>query len=407
MEIRTTNLVRIDIKDPDTGQIPAAIPFSGYLTGPQIAKAYNIPNGTGKGVKIGIISAGGGGFLQSDLDKSFTDLKNAGLIASNIQTPIIRQVLLDGADGSFSPSDGASGENTVDIFCAATVAPQADITIYIGNSFESPINQAIADGCHILNISWATYEGTFLESILSSAVSNKIAVCVASGDWGSGIAYNYATLEPCYPSSSPYAISVGGTKLILNVDNTRLSETDDNRDVNFGSGWGGGGGVSVIFPLPSWQSNLFYTPIVRGVIESPTPLTMRGLPDLSAPMNVYVLYFNGSIAGFGGTSLASPIVAGILARLQQLTGVQRSSVDYNTLFYSNQSAFFDITVGTNNTQLSSGYAGTVGWDAVTGLGPMKGNDFYKKIHTGTTFPKLNGTLRPAFGQTYPRPQTIR
>jgi len=398
MDSNRTLLKQIELADPITGAIPTSIPYPGLLTPPQIAKAYNLPNATGYGVKIGIISLGGG-FLQNDLNLAFNDLRNAGLV--NGATPTIKKVVLDGVSGIFDPNDGASGENTVDIFCTATMAPAADITIYIGGSWESPINQAIADGCHILTISWATSESTFLESIFETAAANKIAVCVASGDWGSIFPYT-GSLSVCYPSSSPNVISIGGTKLLLNSNNTRASEIDDDRDPNFGSTWGGGGGISTLFSLPSWQTGLHYTPITGGVTGSPTPLTMRGLPDISAPMSVYALYFNGGLAGFGGTSLASPVVAGILARFQQLTGVQRSSSEYNTIFYSNPNAFYDITVGTNNTEISDGYAGTVGWDAVTGLGAPTGSSIYKAIHIGNTFPKSNRGFRPAAGQAYPR-----
>jgi kumamolisin len=400
MYAKPASLFQLELVDPVSNATPNAIPVRGFLSPPQIAKAYNLPSSTGYGIKIGIISLGGG-FLQSDLDKSFYDLKRAGLISSSLSTPIINQVLLDGVSGTFDPADNGSGENTVDIFCVATMAPAADITIYIGNTWESPINQAIADGCHIITISWATIEDTFLESILATAAAKKIAVCVASGDWGSQIVQGYGSLTVCYPSSSPNVISVGGTKLTLNVDNTRLTETDDNRDPAFGPDWGGGGGVSTLFSAPSWQSGLHYTPIVNGVTGSTTALTMRGLPDISAPMNSYALYFNGLLYAFGGTSLSSPVMAGMLARLQQLTGIQRSSIDYNTIFYSNPNDFFDIIVGTNNTGITSGYIGTTGWDPVTGLGPPVGTSVYGSIHNGFTFPRTNRGFRST-GLTYPR-----
>ena len=402
MDPKSASLFSIELTDPVSNATPTAIPIRGYLTPPQVAKAYNLPPSTGYGIKIGIISPGGGGFLQSDLNSSFYDLKRAGLISSSIPTPVINQVLLDGESGIFDAGDsGASGENTVDIFCVSTIAPAADITIYIGNTWESPINQAIADGCHIITISWATGENNFLESILATAAENKIAVCVASGDCGSELYQGYGSLSVSYPSSSPNVISVGGTKLILNLDNTRSTETDDNRDAAFGPNWGGGGGISTIFSAPSWQSGLTYTPIINGVTGSLTSLTMRGLPDISAPMNSYALYFNGLLFGFGGTSLSTPVMAGMLARLQQLTGIQRSSIDYNTIFYSNPNNFFDIIVGTNNTEITSGYIGTNGWDPVTGLGPPVGTSMYGSIHRGFTFPRMNRGFR-SIGITYPR-----
>lgn len=412
-QITPVGLFLHDLIDPATGAVPAGIVTSGYLTPPQIVKAYGIPSSTGLGVKIGIIGLGGG-FYQSDLNSSFTDLRTAGLIPSTMATPTINQVLIDGATGSYSSNANASVENTADIYCAATTAPEADITIYIGvntfSSFQNLIDRAISDGCHIITISWGTTEnyGGFLESSLANATNAKIAVCVASGDWGSSFA-GVNSLEIYYPSSSPNVISVGGTNLTLGAGDSRSAESDDNRNPLFGSGWGGGGGLSELFSLPSWQSGLYYTPIVSSTIGSPTALTVRGIPDISAPMNVYALYLNGTIGGVGGTSLAAPFMAGVLARYQQLTGIQRSSAEYNAIFYANPGAFYDIIVGTNNTRSVDGYAGTSGWDCVTGLGPPIGTTLYgllRPIITYPTnnyrFPKNNYGSRPATGAVYPR-----
>ena len=403
-QITPVELFLHDLIDPTTGAEPAGIVTSGYLTPPQIVKAYGIPSSTGLGVKIGIISLGGG-WYQTDLNSSFTDLRTAGLIPSTTATPTINQVLLDGATGSYSSDTASSFENTVDIYCVATTVPAADITIYIGlnsfTSFKNLIDRAISDGCHIISISWAGTERTSLESSLTNAASAKIAVCAASGDWGSSIT-GQTSLKPCYPSSSPNVVSIGGTKLTLGTGDSRSAESDDNRDSNFGSSWGGGGGLSTLFSLPSWQSGLYYTPIVGGVTGSPTALTVRGVPDISAPMNRYALYVNGVASGAGGTSLAAPFMAGVLARYQQLTGIRRSSAEYNAIFYTNPSAFYDITVGTNNTLITDGYAGTTGWDCVTGLGPPVGTSLYTQLRPKLTFPKYNYRSRPTTGAVYPR-----
>jgi kumamolisin len=395
------HLFEADLRDPTTGELPAALTGNGQLNGPTIATAYSIPSATGLGVKIGIFSFGGG-FLQSDLNKSWADLQTAGLIPTKYTVPTVTQVLLDGQTGSFAGDLGSSGENTVDIFCASTMAPQASITLYIGNSYASMMPRAISDGMHIITISWASNEYNFDESLFTNAANAKIAVLAASGDWGSTVGTGGTTVGLCYPASSPNVISVGGTKLTINSSNVRTAESDDNRDSSFGSTWGGGGGVSSIFARPTWQNGLSYTPVTSGVTGSPTALPRRGAPDFSAAMNVYALYFNGSVSGYGGTSLSSPIMAGILARYLQLTGVRRSSADWNAIAYANPSAFYDITVGTNNTVLTSGYAGTVGWDAVTGLGPPIGTSIYKPIHTGTTYPTYNYGFRGTSGPTYPR-----
>ena len=404
MTFQPVHLFPIDVQDPQTGLVPTSLPTAGYLSSPQIATAYNIPASTGYGIKIAIFSFGGG-FLQSDLNKSFADLQAAGLISSSLTAPTIRQVLLDGQTGTFSLSpDNGSGENTVDIFCLACIVPQAEISIYIGNQISSMVAQAISDGVHICSMSWGSSEYTGDEIHFQQLADAKIAFLASSGDYGSVVSSGATTEGVVYPASSPYAIGVGGTKLTLTVANNRSSETDDNRDSGFGSTWGGGGGVSATFNLPSWQSGLFYTPITNGVTGSPTALMMRGVPDIASPMNAYALYINGSIGGYGGTSLACPTLAGILARNLQLTGVRRSSPDWNAIAYAHTAAFYDITVGTNNTKITSGYKGTSGWDPVTGLGPPTGKLIYQIIRTGSVFPKQNYGFRTT-GPTYPRKTT--
>jgi hypothetical protein len=89
----------------------------------------------------------------------------------------------------------------------------------------------------------------------------------------------------------------------------------------------------------------------------------------------------------------------------ELTGIKRSSPDWNTIAYSNPTAFFDIIVGTNNTVITSGYAGTTGWDCVTGLGPPIGTSIYRVIRLNVVFPKQNYGFRPTTGAVYPRKTT--
>ena len=399
------HLFTADLTDPNTGLAPQAlVNGAGQLSGPSIAIAYNIPASTGFGINIGLFSFGGG-FLQSDINKSWADLQTAGLIPTAYAVPTVRQVLLDGQSGSFAGDLNSSGENTVDIFCAATMAPRATITLYIGYSISNMVTAAINDGMHIVSTSWGSSEYTSDESHYQRLADAKITFLASTGDYGSVLSSGASSLGLVYPASSPNAIAAGGTKLTLTSSNIRQSETDDNRDPSFGSTWGGGGGISTAFSLPTWQSGLFYTPITNGVQGSPTPLTVRGSPDFSGPMNVYALYFNGSVSGYGGTSLSCPILAGVLARYLELTGVRRSSVDWNTIAYGNPNAFYDITVGTNNTQITSGYAGTTGWDPVTGLGPPVGTSIYKIIRTNEVFPKKNYGFRPATGAVYPRKTT--
>jgi hypothetical protein len=105
-------------------------------------------------------------------------------------------------------------------------------------------------------------------------------------------------------------------------------------------------------------------------------------------------------------------MAGMLARIQAITGKQRSSAEYNALFYNHKGSFYDIIVGTNNTLINDGYTGTVNWDPVTGLGPPVGGKVFQYMRnelrpvSGNVFPNHKFDLRPASGQVWPRTKTL-
>ena len=381
------------------------------LTPPQIATAYNIPASTGANVKIGIISLGGG-WWPGDLQKS---LSNIGVTLSQPITSII----VDNAANTFSTSDGLSGENTLDLYCVAGMAPGANIVIYTGvdtgnyyfsnaataaglnstRGFANVLNRAVNDNCDIISISWAareilsnvsaTYCGDFLSAPLANAASKGITVLVASGDYGSigsNVAANVTSAN--YPSTSSNVVSVGGTNLQLTAGNLRLTETVDFNDAGYPSGWGSGGGISNFITVPSWQTNLTYKRYfaANASTSAPITLTTRGVPDIAGPMNTYGLWFGNTITGFGGTSAATPIMAGMLARFMSLNGGRRPIPNaIHPILYGNLNAYYDITTGNNATvSYSNGYAASSNWDPVTGLGVPFGNVVYQMVSSGGT-----------------------
>jgi subtilase family serine protease len=369
-EIKPANLIvfKTDFQENIT------IPIPGYLTPPQIAKAYNIPDSTGAGIKVGIISLGGG-FLQSDLDSSMADM--------GLPPVTINKILVDGATGTYGINAGYDQENTLDIYCVASMVPEATINIYIPPTsflgWYNAFTQAVADNCDVITCSWAVGEdvgaGDFLETPFTDAAFKGITILAGAGDTGSAPG-NDPVEGVYYPASSDRVIAVGGTHLTLNLDDSRNSETVENNinDPGFGSDWGSGGGISSIIDRPSWQDGLTYKTYNSSthITSGPLSLTMRGIPDISAPMNGYVLYYDGAIISLGGTSASTPVMAGMIARFKALTGKSKSSAQYNSLFYANPDSFYDITSGDNATEISDGYSATVGWDAVTGLGSPDG-----------------------------------
>ena len=131
----------------------------------------------------------------------------------------------------------------------------------------------------------------------------------------------------------------------------------------------GGGGISQLESQPSYQVGK-----VNG-----TSSTMRTVPDVSMDADpdtgVYVLdSYDGGWYQVGGTSLATPMWAGLVAIADQgraldsestLTGLTQT---LSSLYSLPSSDFHDITTGSNGT-----YAATTGYDLATGIGSPVAN----------------------------------
>jgi len=381
------------------------------LTPVKIATAYNIPASDGAGVKVGIISLGGT-WSPTDLNQSMSDL-GVSFNANNVTTVSV--------DGAPLTSSGADAENTLDLYCVAGMAPAANIVIYIGvdtgvgyylnapsgtyfnslnNGFANLITRAVNEECDIISVSWGInematdgvntgYVGDYLKAPLDAAAAKGISVLVATGDYGA--TGNSSITTATYPATNANVIAVGGTNLQLTAGNLRLTETAEWNPPGYGSGWGGGGGISSYVSVPGYQSGLTYRRYFssNSFTTSPITLTTRGIPDISGPMNTYGFYLNGNIIGAGGTSAAAPIMAGMLARFMSLKGGRRPpSNAIHSVLYGNLRAYYDILSGNNATTTSStGYVASSNWDPVTGVGIPWGNVVYQMVSSSGTVVK--------------------
>ena len=110
------------------------------------------------------------------------------------------------------------------------------------------------------------------------------------------------------PASQPYVVGVGGTSLTVNAaTGAYASEAVWNDGLGNGAG---GGGVSTVWPIPSWQTN----------VSTVYSKTHRNVPDVSLnadPDTGYSIYYNGQWTIYGGTSCAAPLWAAFTARVNQ------------------------------------------------------------------------------------------
>jgi kumamolisin len=181
-----------------------------------------------------------------------------------------------------------------------------------------------------------------------------VNVFVSSGDAGSNPdnTGHGATgpLQVEYESSDPYVVGVGGTSLQLSAGGAVAAET----------GWAaGGGGDSIFFPRPPWQSG-------AGVPAG----TQRMVPDVSLvadPNTGALVVLNGQGVQIGGTSLSAPVWAGFCALINEAR--QKAGKPFlsflNPLIYplAGSASFRDITAGSNGA-----YTAGPGYDRVTGIG---------------------------------------
>jgi subtilase family serine protease len=389
---------------------PPTVPWNvrGH-TPAQIKGAYGISGYDGAGQTVAIIDAYASPTILADVNQWSI---NRGLPTMNASQLV--QVVAPGTynrpQNPAQDPQGWYGEETLDVEAVHGMAPAAKI-VYVGapnnyRDLDAAMNHVVDK--HLAQIvtnsyGYATellppgYVKPF-EDTLIQAAAEGIGVYFSSGDAGDESArFGFATTE--WPTSSPWVTAVGGTSLGVSQANTRVLETGWGRSnyncdpttlVCTRTGWidAAGGGVSRIFAAPSYQSGLGFSG--------------RAVPDVAALADPDTGYLVGQTQTFpngtyydefrlGGTSLSSPIFAGIMALLDQKSGAPHGFA--NPLFYQHPGAFYDVlsvktavarrnfnnsvdaTAGTvDRLRTFDDYAGSPsqhtnpGWDNVTGLG---------------------------------------
>jgi kumamolisin len=135
---------------------------------------------------------------------------------------------------------------------------------------------------------------------------------VASGDDGSDDQVGDGQAHINFPATSPYVLSVGGTALVKQGNGFTEKVWFDGDGLRKDGGGSTGGGVSAAFPRPAWQGSINIPSV------NPNAGPGRIVPDVAANAAGSTGYFvvaqgRGEVSG--GTSAATPLWAGLLARL--------------------------------------------------------------------------------------------
>jgi subtilase family serine protease len=237
----------------------------------------------------------------------------------------------------------------------------------------APIGNSSFGGCE-----YGPYlDGSMLvdDEILLQGASQGQTMFASTGDTGSfcsvgtpnGIPAGLPLVE--YPAASPYVVAVGGTTLFTQMSGVYQGEIP---------WYSGGGGLSQFEYSPSWE-----TP-AQPIGTTSAGFTFRGLPDVAFDADLQTgmtVYTAGAWEGIGGTSLASPLAAGMWARMQSAHG-NRLGFAPPVLYrvWNNSSAgtkylgppittaygpYHDIETGSNGL-----YTALPGYDYTTGLGSV-------------------------------------
>ncbi len=336
---------------------------SGPITPAQMQKAYGVNQisfggvtGNGAGQTIAIVDAYNDPDIIADAS---TFNSQFGLQQFNVSGGPTFKVINENGGTSLpgnSAVDGWDVEESLDVEWAHSIAPEANVILFEANSnsygdlLQAVSTAAATPGVSVVSMSWAGGEfsgETSIDSVFTTPSGHAgVTFTASTGDSGS---------PSGYPALSPNVVAVGGTTLSIDSSGNYLGE----------SAWSdGGGGISQFESQPSYQVGN-----VNG-----TSTTHRTVPDVAMDADpntgVYVLdSYSGGWFQVGGTSLSSPMFAGLVAIADQGRALQgESSLDgatqtLPTLYSLPESDFHDITTGGNGT-----YNATPGYDLVTGRG---------------------------------------
>lgn len=301
-----------------------------------IATAYNLnalyqQGLNGAGTTVAIVDAYGSTTIEADVAafSAFMGLPPPNLTV--IGTPTA---------SNFSGESGWASETTLDVEWVHAVAPGAKIVLVVAPTnndsdlFNADVIAATTPGVVSISNSWSSFDigvagdSEFygaVDNILKTIGASGIGIQYSTGDYGDNAIQTgggYTTTG--WPASSPYTTGIGGVSVFLDNNKhvlfqtswgTNLTEIADTQalgspplDVPFNEGFvfGGTGGMSDVYPKPSWQTGV--------------PGNRRGTPDISWVADPYtgveIIYTADaqgdlSIGVIGGTSVACPMFSAL------------------------------------------------------------------------------------------------
>ncbi|MBR7831119.1 S8/S53 family peptidase [Actinospica sp. MGRD01-02] len=367
----------------------------GYVPS-QLRSAYGVFGGvSGRGVTVAIVDAYGSSDILSDADTYAVNhgdpaFRSGQFLDTETPADWTNQTACGGAAG-WAP------EEHIDVEAVHAMAPGATVHYYGANSCEDAdllaSLQQIVDthSADIVSNSWgevvysstgnlATSVQASYDQVLMQAAIEGIEMNFSSGDCGAeipttGCGATDTSTEPQadWPSSSDWATSVGGTSVAIGKHGQVEWNTAWGTSIflNAGTSWsdygwyfGGGGGTSAVESQPWYQrgvvSNSLATTLPTGAT---TTSKMRVTPDVSMDADPYTGFLVGQTqtlpdgstgygeSAWGGTSLASPLFAGLQADAMQLQGYEPIGFANPAIYArAGSPAYYDVTANGKGTK---------------------------------------------------------
>ncbi|MDQ2865586.1 MAG: peptidase S8 [Candidatus Eremiobacteraeota bacterium] len=338
---RCFSVVRTDIAPQiDSPDITVA----GY--GPaDLSSAYNLPKTGGFQQTVGIVDAYDDPNAEADLA---VYRSHFGIPACSTANGCFKKVSQTGTTQYPSPDPGWAAEMSLDLDMVSAVCPKCHIILVeaTSNSFSDlgkSVDEAVKLGADEVSNSYGG--GEFAAS--SPDFSHPhIIITASSGDSG------YGATQPC---SFATVVCVGGTT---------LTKSNTQRGWNETAWPGAGSGCSALVAKPSWQTDKGCT--MRSEADT------SAVADPSTGVAVYDTYQESGWLVFGGTSVASPVLASMYGLARNAKSLEKARRLWLNLGSSNLN---DVTLGSNGNCPQKIYyichAGP-GYDGPTGVGTPNG-----------------------------------
>lgn len=342
----------------DTVQAPAALTAPVPFMAADLQSAYSLPSALlGSRETIALVDA----FDDPDAAWDVAQYRAANhLPACDQDFGCFEKVNQEGQQGDYPAADKDwAVEESLDLDMASAICPNCKLILVEANSAETTdlaaaVDEAVRLGANVVSNSYgaAEYDGEAADC--QNYSHPGVAITVSAGD--SGFSANY-------PAVCPAVTSVGGTSLYQDAGTRGWAETTWSGD------WASatGGGCSAYIPRPAWQGGT--------LCGMRTTADVSAVADPSTPVAIYDTFGYFGWEAVGGTSAASPIIAGVYA----LAGNAASTGAGASWIYAHRQDLYDVTSGYEGTPGANGDCGGSylctagpGYDAPTGLGTPDG-----------------------------------